>query len=310
MSAIMSGSVRRVHQKSEALQSRSEHDTNMSATSPHGVVDKLYTWGAPAPTQGHYLKNAKSSDGCWQGLRVVNLESIGFGTWYVDVVNLATKLFGYWHTRQPTVKIDQNGKSFTFPCGNDASNGVEFPAVSLHMKSAYTGKANSLDREAGLMTNLCVEPSYEQVPTAARSIRKYGWNLVGSSLWQNKETHLMQDPKTLDCVLTFQGSTADRVLDWWDNFRIDSTDFCGLENKVHRGWAGQLRSVVGHPQFREHIRPKLGKCRSVILAGHSQGGAMASLFAACVNNAPSGNNGDFKRMSWTKEAPAKLQPIA
>merc|ERR1719499_2247685 len=144
-------------------------------------------------------------------------------------------------------------------------------------------------------------------------IKPSGWKMVGSSLWDSKETHLMQHPSTKDCILSFQGTAGDRTLDWWDNLRFYDTDFCGLTNMVHGGFRDQLRAIVQGPSFQEEIQSKLPKCRDVTVIGHSLGGALAALYSYCVNAAPGqGTDGweDYEHMEYFRSTPEVLPAIA
>jgi len=283
---------------------------NASDAFQGGIVDKLWTWGAPAPTDKKFLQNPLSEDGCWDGLRIVNLHTeTTTGVWSVDVVNGISNVVGYWHVNQPTIKVDENGIIYDYPCGNTASNGVETPSVALHVPEEYDMRAQFLKDEAQQMTKLAVIPSYQPYEEAAVTLGIFGWKLVGTALWELKETHLIQSPDTLDCILTFQGTTSNRMLDWYDNLRFRAGEFCGLEDRVHAGFRDQLRAVVTTEDFQQNIQTKLPKCNGLTVAGHSLGGALAALFSACVNNAPA-DNVDYKHIMWTRESPALLEPIA
>lgn len=118
----------------------------------------------------------------------------------------------------------------------------------------------------------------------------------------------MQDPVSLKCVLTFQGSHESRPLDWYDNFRFYSREYCGLPNLVHAGFRDQLRAHVQHEDFEPQIKSKLGKCAEVTVSGHSQGAAMGLLFSACVNSANAGDK-DFETVKWVKETPVRMEPF-
>jgi len=304
-SATLSSALRNVKSRTNFTKSR------LNASSSVPVVDALYTWGAPAVIDKAFLANPRSPDGCWKGRRIVTLRTqTSTGIWDVDAVNGITNAVGYWHAKQPTIKVDEKGHGlYHYPCGNDASNGIEVPVVSLHLPDLYDRVAAHLSGEDRLMTRLAVLSSYSRKAQAASIVRTVGWRLVGSSLWDGKETYLIQHPDTLKCVMTFQGTTTSRVLDWWDNLRIYAGSYCGLPNRVHAGFRDQLRAVTESSGFQSDIKAKMGKCRTLTVAGHSLGGAMAAMYSACVNNAPSGDS-DYGHVKWTLQTPALLKPIA
>merc|ERR1712129_55396 len=96
------------------------------------------------------------------------------------------------------------------------------------------------------------------------------------------------------CILTFEGS--DSASDWKKNARLWKTSWCGLEQKVHEGISNELMSVVGNRRWQSEIRPKLKQCGEVQVFGHSLGGGMATLFAACANNPNSGL--EYGKIGW------------
>jgi len=162
--------------------------------------------------------------------------------------------------------------------------------------------------------------------------------IVDSPLWPNwwqfgeQVSYLVQHPQSLECVVTFQG-TYDTV-DWSQNARGVTRAFCGLtlpddrccpwplptcrgdcrvqrdgDSFVHSGFWAELYRMTQVPSWQQNIRPRLPYCKGVSVFGHSLGGAMASLFAACIGRAPkNGTFGfeDYARIAWTKQRPKRL----
>merc|ERR1740121_2183471 len=114
---------------------------------------------------------------------------------------------------------------------------------------------------------------------------------------------LVQDTKSLDCALVFAGTNSFSELgtstSGWKR------EFCGFEG-VHFGYANELWTL-GKNLIQPLFRPKLEKCNNVITVGHSLGGAVAEIFAACTNSGRSDND-DFKMITWKKGRKPQLMP--
>eukprot|EP00927_Polykrikos_kofoidii_P041919 TRINITY_DN3579_c0_g1_i3.p1 TRINITY_DN3579_c0_g1~~TRINITY_DN3579_c0_g1_i3.p1 ORF type:complete len:276 (+),score=12.75 TRINITY_DN3579_c0_g1_i3:196-1023(+) len=105
-----------------------------------------------------------------------------------------------------------------------------------------------------------------------------GWTLINALSEGNDQVGLYQRAST--CVVAFAGTND--WSDWFDNLNAYTTRKCGLdlhaglyhalEATVHRrGWLGIVNTLVG------------STCGEVVLSGHSAGGAVASILAACAN---------------------------
>merc|ERR1712085_338 len=136
-----------------------------------------------------------------------------------------------------------------------------------------------------------------------------GWRLVDAAQQEPRTVWslLFQHPQTLECVLTFQGSSSnlESYQDWLDNFNVRKVDLCGLDLQVHRGFRDAMQRMVNASSWQSSIRPHLGKCRKVNVVGHSLGGAQATLFYACASRAPAGHP-DWELMSFTPQTPERL----
>lgn len=133
---------------------------------------------------------------------------------------------------------------------------------------------------------------------------------------------LLQDTNSLACSLTFTGSDSDG--DWLQNFRFFPSAFCGFLDEgdekhlqdghvfAHRGFRDQVRRLVQSSEYQTYIRPRLSSCTAVMPVGHSLGGAMAELFAACANRAPQrGQAGytDYAYIGWKHVQPQLLPEL-
>jgi hypothetical protein len=94
--------------------------------------------------------------------------------------------------------------------------------------------------------------------------------------------------------LVFQGSDGLDELPL-SNFDFASQPYCGLN--PHGGYVKELREIIAASM--NDLRPRLSKCRTVTVTGHSLGGSLAHIFSACAN---SGNvrHRDFIAQSWPR----------
>jgi len=303
-----------------------------------GVVDYIFTIGAPGLASPG-LQNRRGSNSCFEGFRIYHSESGGIGGDWIDIVTRIGNLVYYAHAWYPSMDVDVDGyRRHDKPC-----NSVQTwmpdelkPSVSLHDKEAYIYSVGRV-MNSSYFTNISIfaaRKSYiHEVETVKDAVRAMGWGLVGSAIhpganvYGGKQvSHLIQHPSTNECVLTFQGTAS--IQGWITNFHFPAAKFCGMTDEdeecsgwgtctvrgkgsfVHEGLKHRLLSIIQTSDFQNNIRPNLGSCARVVTAGHSLGGAVAELFAGCASRAPRrGQFGydDYKDMSWTKGAAAKLQ---
>lgn len=261
--------------------------------------------------------NPRSGNGCWPGLRMYNVNvKGGIGIHRVDPVPPLLRASAWsGHPQMAVAKMSEDGKIDMKPCGWRGFS-VESPKIELHMPRVYIERwgvtGNTEDEWLSTLSNIALRPSYLYgADEVAAYIRPYGWKIVGSAHKNEKVSHLLQDPTSLECVITFQGT--DRPMDWWDNLQFGTAPFCGLPVKVHQGFRSQTRWMTQDPQWQSNIRSKLGKCKRVFATGHSLGGAMATLFTMCVAQAPPPSSPgyvDFQSLGWQQETPEVLTPTA
>eukprot|EP00931_Biecheleriopsis_adriatica_P043440 TRINITY_DN24840_c0_g1_i1.p1 TRINITY_DN24840_c0_g1~~TRINITY_DN24840_c0_g1_i1.p1 ORF type:complete len:378 (+),score=42.92 TRINITY_DN24840_c0_g1_i1:75-1208(+) len=303
-----------------------------------GSVYYLLTYGAPGSASPG-LSDRQKPDGCFSGLRAWTSQSGRFLSW-VDFAPFITHIVGLRHPRVNAIdfNVDEPVNSQRFDCSPELTRlpNRGTPSIELHRASLYIEMCNAVEP---LMENLSIiagRKSYiDDIPSVAQNVRQYGWCLVGTSYHPGnwivggaQVSHLFQDPKTLDCALTFQGSSSPQ--DWGANARFSAAHFCGLvgpdesclgrlwecpvrkegSSFVHRGFRDHLMTLVRHPSFQDNIRSQLHACKRLTVAGHSLGGALSSLFTACVNNAPKHDEygyEDYKYIGFNKGIPKPLE---
>jgi len=298
-----------------------------------GMVDEMYLYGAPS-----VAKPALTNfSGCFAGKRVVNIDHTRGGRFIYDRVVGVARTLGYYNAMMDLQEIDVKGARKTddmedidpskFPysvkttkCGADTPRLPEGGAFSrtfdLHWEQLYTETVENsvltkFEKDMGFFAEKCAFNRDEK--TVKGWVESRGWKLVASSTHEGGKVvqgrqvvHLIQHPSTLDCVITFQGSSS--IKDWIANFGALRTKFCGRPEGFHDGIAWATELSVTSDQYQAKIAPKLPKCRRVIAVGQSQGAGQAEMFTACVNqNRPTGKGSElFDKVTWVKGSPGKL----
>eukprot|EP00747_Dinoflagellata_sp_TGD_P147165 gnl/TRDRNA2_/TRDRNA2_176775_c0_seq6.p1 gnl/TRDRNA2_/TRDRNA2_176775_c0~~gnl/TRDRNA2_/TRDRNA2_176775_c0_seq6.p1 ORF type:complete len:1010 (+),score=125.97 gnl/TRDRNA2_/TRDRNA2_176775_c0_seq6:72-3101(+) len=120
--------------------------------------------------------------------------------------------------------------------------------------------------------------------------------------------HLIQHPKTLNCIVAFRGSLTEA--DWDKNewhFKFPATDFCG--KKVHKGYDAHLKELLFDKAY-QHMRTYLPKCRNVAAIGHSLGAATVEMFMGCIHTGGAGAaKADWDKMAWNTNSTPGLLPV-
>jgi len=265
-------------------------------------VKSLYTFGAPMMA-GPALADPLSADGCFPGLRLVNKKS----TWLltsVDLVPTVLKATVYAHTKANIGFLYQGDRNDRKSCGWWGLT-PETPSMDLHKIETYADRTARQYPGLADMARVALASSYDtNEKRVADFVRARGYGLVASAVCTRLDevAHLIQNPRNLDCWLTFEGS--DNTNDWINNLKLFRTDFCGLEQGVHTGFRNSTMAMVLEPSFQDKVRPKLGHCRNVAVLGHSLGGAIAGLFSACANSkVQPGQKGhdEFQRINFERK---------
>mmetsp|Transcript_174975 Transcript_174975/g.561111 ORF Transcript_174975/g.561111 Transcript_174975/m.561111 type:complete len:140 (-) Transcript_174975:103-522(-) len=136
-----------------------------------------------------------------------------------------------------------------------------------------------------------------------------GWNLVGranfdGSAGDTDAVSLIQERDTLDCAVIFEGTNS--LSEMFTTIVEYGTGYCGFDN-VHVGIRNELWSLTGGP-WETDIKPKLEACNRVLCIGHSLGGALCEVFAACANSGHY-SDPDYQRLAWGKKMAAQMKEV-
>jgi len=112
----------------------------------------------------------------------------------------------------------------------------------------------------------------------------------------------MQQRDTLDCALVFTGTNS--MADLPASTTQKGSKYCGFEG-VHDGYRFELWAQV-HVMWPK-VRPTLEQCNKVICVGHSLGGALCELFAACANSGHT-TEPEFQELAWQKAKSPRRMP--
>jgi len=318
-----------------------------------GQVKSLYTLGAP----GSGSPGLRSStDTCFPGVRVISKEKcqqVGSTEGCLfDPVTWAANANWLWHPRMPAATVSLSPSQEKNKKHDCADEGMRFPpwggvskvSMDLHSTDKTYNLAIPLTELPILAprktsSQQLADISYEQhdLNHAQALAQEIGHNVVGAAKYEGswseglQVSYLLQEPKSLDCILTLQGTFS--AQDIWTDLAAKAVAFCGLTKRgenccsitpfctgdctpkgpndsfVHQGFRNQLRRITGDPSFQNNIHSKLPSCSSVSLFGHSLGGAMAELFTACAERYKAeGDYGyeDYAKIGWTKGTPAAL----
>lgn len=309
-------------------------------TSGAGKVDMLYTYGAPGSASPS-LRNPHHRNGCfpgmrtWSGRRYLNLTGTS------DAVPQVTWTLGYRHAWMDSYDFDvrDQGTVRKTTCSQEAEYEPRGRVIDpiLHARTWYVNVAHTISDAMGNLTDIATIGSYfSDENYVRRRIEAQGWKYIsmashpGSGITGGpQQVHLVQHPRTLECLITFQGS--DSPQDWVANFATGKSHFCGFVDRdercdfqfggecpvkrkgnsfVHLGFRDHMRRMVRSQEFQRNIRPKFQHCSKLNVAGHSLGGAVSELFTACTMRAPlRGNYGyeeDYKYISFTKGTAQRL----
>eukprot|EP00440_Ansanella_granifera_P066735 gb/GFBE01072374.1/.p1 GENE.gb/GFBE01072374.1/~~gb/GFBE01072374.1/.p1 ORF type:complete len:378 (+),score=102.82 gb/GFBE01072374.1/:1-1134(+) len=308
-----------------------DEDVEANLTGELGMVYAIYTYGA-CGTAKKPLPNLASPDHNFLGLRTYTETINTAGSRSSDVGAIFD---GLMHARIPTLALHWKKDSEYYP----GAGRPDLPKhgdkgrvadISLHNMKNY------MDRFSGLQLSgdtqaLKSSPRFEYA-------LKFAWVAWGAyewqTLWQTKEKISMegiinrflpqwrlvaqtqqntleaidniwvvQNEDSLDCVLAFEGTHT--FAEFFGNLEQANAGYCGFD-EVHKGYAGKLWWLMKYSMPK--LRPSLAKCAKVSCTGHSLGGALCDVFAACANSGRTGNR-EYRNQMFTKGTPELMPRI-
>ncbi|CAJ1455516.1 unnamed protein product [Effrenium voratum] len=263
------------------------------------------------------LEDATTKSGCWKGLRAYCENDLSGGGKQADARVLNQNYFP--HPTMNTLSLQWGKDSHLAECSGKPEDSVWWPHHNamvyedwyVHTEQNYADRLEKLNKdfpkieiyeEGALFVHLAFGAEHPQKELEA-TMQKHmpNWALVERTplLDEHEPALLAQDQVNFDCALVMPGNKANRGQHY-------GTGFCGLVN-VHSGYRDYLVSSVQTPGWQK-IAQKLPQCRRVICAGHSRGGSVCELFAACVNNGKTLDQ-DYRRLMWMQAEPRVLMPL-
>jgi len=294
-------------------------------TQPLELVHEVYTYGASATHAFSPLQNAARMSGCFPGLRSFTEDKAGaFGE--IRLVDAASIFIPYPHAFISALVLHGGEDSLYAPCQDVGSEegwghpewpqrqGLVVDRWSLHHENSYVSRLDNVSVDGANVTQ--EEPfasarffsrlafrSYDsfEVQKAAVANDMPGWRLVHRA----DDKHytdvdpvlVVQEEATLSCALVFTGTND--PTEYATSITRHGVEFCGFQD-VHFGYRNELRELTR--RLWPSMRPTLEQCSRVVCVGHSLGGSLCELFAACAN---SGNvtDPDYQLMAWTPSPP-------
>jgi hypothetical protein len=155
--------------------------------------------------------------------------------------------------------------------------------------------------------------------------RQNGYRVVGAATvtnpkwWTADQDRQMlyqkiDAPRKNSCVLAIEGSDMS-IGDYADNLNwVTGRNFCGFKD-VQPGYTDATRMMIRNSNYTWNIKTKLPFCDGLTVTGHSQGGALAHIFSACVNSNRAeteveDDQHDYNTIKWERRTPVELPEVS
>lgn len=293
------------------------------------LVDEVYTYGAPATHVSPFWNKARA-DGCFPGLRAYTEDVKGVhGEIHQD--DAGAVFNRYPHARIASLCLRWQRDSLYTPCGGASgldghpdwpANGAQvYQAWNLHHENIYADRLRELTVNGTRLGSkdpfisarkflFIAFRGYDTTNAAKAKLNRWlhGWELVGKAVDKHGDDEdpilVVQDSASLNCAIVFVGTNSFSEL--FTSTTDYGTGYCGFKG-VHVGYRNELWTLTGKPW--QKIKPKLQECKKVICVGHSLGGALCEIFAACANSGHV-TDPDYQRLVWTKQQPRLMKAVA
>lgn len=287
-----------------------------------GTVSAVYTFGAPA-TSSTPFTDLNRPDGIFQGLRCYTENIFGVAGESKQIDGGA--IFGdYKHPKLATAVLHWKRDSYFVPGAGKPewpqSGAAVYADWGLHKERHYVDRlrhitvggrnsAHSQPFAKALQFSYVAFKAYSNRDAMKHTLQTHlhGWKLVAHEAQNTLEAvdavWLAQDKATLGCLLSFTGTS--RASELSTSVTQYSTGYCGYTG-VHVGYRNKLYWLT--KGMWPKLRPKLAQCSSVTCTGHSLGGALCDIFAACANSKRT-SDVDYRRQMWVQGAPQSIPEI-
>lgn len=296
---------------------------NASARRGLGTVAAIYTYGAPATSYPAFEDLARE-DRNFQGLRSYTENILaGHAGKQIDGGAIFTSNL-YSHPRVATLVLHRSYHDSYYVPGKGRpdwpkSGAAVYMEWRLHHENPYYKRfdhvvvdGKDLTQQAPfplakLFSHFAFDAYYSREWFEKQEQHMPGWRLVAREVQNTLEAldavWIVQEESTLHCALVFTGTSSFAELG--TNAKSFATGYCGYK-QVHSGYRDKLWWLTQGMWPR--LRPKLGKCSSLLCAGHSLGGSLCDIFAACANSGRV-QDPDFEQQQWEWEDPVLMPSI-